>query len=308
MFSTDRRFSSLSVDDALLVEKADIVKVRDTDLMFDALKILSHAKISGAPVISNKEGKDFCVGFLDVLDVVAFVVGKKASEGDIASVNIPVKEALADPGKVKFIKPSASITQAIECMVHYKVHRLIVLEDDFSGLQEFPILLAKVHSIVTQSDIFSLMVTFTYSLSEQDAKIFDKSVVNLPITLIKPRCCSLSDRTSDAYEQLHNNGFSSLGVINEAGKLVNYLGASHLKALTKGNLWDLYFPVGKFLETHQANFQSFPLSTTLQDTLSAIKESKFHRIFYVDDKGFPGGLLTLRDLLEIMVIKLKIFK
>ena len=80
-----------------------------------------------------------------------------------------------------------------------------------------------------------------------------------------------------------------------------------LQGLTKACLWDLYLPVEEFLKTRQPHFETFPLKTSLRAMISAIKDAKFHRVFFVDDHSHPAGVMTLRDFLRVTVLELNLF-
>jgi len=230
------------------------------------------------------------------------------------------------------VKRATLVTEAITHMAIHRVHRMAILEDDdgdcllpFCGsvisngpllrLSPFlspavgptvlPIPFRRVHSIITQSDLFSMMVSYTYSLPS--GTTFDSKIHDLRLDFPKVSTCSLKDKTSDAYAKMQESGFSSLGVVDSNGKLVNYLGVSHLKSITSANLSDLHLPVDLFLKHRQPHFVACHLDVTLKEVISTVKSSHYHRVFFIDNNDLPLGVMTLRDFLEVVVMRLKLF-
>ena len=124
------------------------------------------------------------------------------------------------------VKLSTPIKEAVSLMVQFRVHRFAVLSDDYgticipfhphsppsnlflfacaAGSTAEPIPYSAISSVVTQSDIFSLVVSHVFSL--ESAASLDKSIGDLKVNIPTVVSCSHTDMTSEAFTKMQASG------------------------------------------------------------------------------------------------------
>jgi CBS domain-containing protein len=114
---TDNRRATLARD----VMTKNPVSINETASIREAAAFLLAKRMTAAPVI-NEAGR--AVGVVSLSDIVRHTVGDQSSP----SMNLPVAATMND--EVLFVRPGAPIETVIEDLLHCKIKRLFVADEN----------------------------------------------------------------------------------------------------------------------------------------------------------------------------------
>jgi len=291
-----------------------LIVLNDDDTLEHALTVLTSNKILSAP-IQHKESESF-VGFLALNDVVNFIlkVYSNASNKDSEEIGwvswcedfyslsfrgvlfsqTPVKDVikqLSEP--LCQVNEFGTIYQLMEDIFFSGIHRVIVLKDILSPLE------IKVLGIITQTDVIHLIWENVYLLGDYihqkigDLRIFNPAVISM----------SIEAKAIHAFYLMMYNKVEGVAILDKDDKIVANLSASDLRLFRKGTFAALALPVMKFLQLMEEEGKvkepiTVTFNSSLETTIMKIVQYHLHRIWVVNEKNQPIGVLTLTDLLK----------
>jgi len=305
-----------------------------TQLM-EALRILSSNNILSAPV-HDEEGD--LLGFIDVLDIVTFLSlsNKQAgnSYGDVVHLNFDCKKllnlnALSRGPIQKEVNLKTPLSKVILGMSMNKILRVAVMDDGTdlhhhqsrfkkalkrvkqndsnpnspitsspaASEEERGTHLSRLHTILTQTDILNALAT---EAKEIYHKKLDLSIESSGLGLCHVACCQINDVTAEAFLKLKELGcYGALVVVDENGKLINFLSGAHVKGISGADLSDLMLPLGAFFQKHpEKRCKVMKPSALLRDVMHCIIDERYHWVFFVSDDEKPIGMLSLTGFMD----------
>jgi len=123
-----------------------------------------------------------------------------------------------------------------------------------------------------------------------------------------------SQPTIEAFNMMAKEGIHGVAVVNDAGVIVGTLSVRDLKAMAPdGSLfWRLYGSAKNFLQKLHSEYagvgRPFTVQTctendTLKTVIRRLATNKIHRIFIVNEKNVPIGVVALRDVFNEILSK-----
>jgi len=116
-----------------------------------------------------------------------------------------------------------------------------------------------------------------------------------------------ASRALDAFTRMHRERVSALAVVNGKDKLVGGLSATDLEILLPMDLTILLKTTEEFLslirvaQHRPADFTVSCLpSTPLNEVIKMLIDNRVHRVYLVDEKKHPRGVVTLTDIIRAM--------
>jgi CBS-domain-containing membrane protein len=306
-----------------ILPRQPLVYVYESDSIVEAFKGLVEKKILSMPVY--RKHTEICIGFVDILDILGYIVKRLREAGPQASpyaamktwhqldtfVATPVSSAInaSDRNTYATVSMEARLQDVVDIMVQSGAHRVGVL--DHKG---------QVFNILTQTRILefiraneSLNKDVPFSLGPLDRDTIGQHI--LPKQVL---CVNYDVRTIDAFVTISESRKSALAVLNPGGQIIGNLSASDLKEIGYDmELYDrLFDPIIDFLrkktmrpafeEGAQVNPQTgLPRPVVLQQNSSLVEalnifhRTKVHRIYLVDSYERPVGLVTPADILGL---------
>jgi CBS-domain-containing membrane protein len=297
----------------------EIVFVYDTDGIVIAFKALIEKKILSMPVY--KLHTEMCVGFIDILDILAFIVKKLRELGPVDPLVAirtwhqleffkvtPVSEVINASGRDPYatIGMDASLQQCVDLMIERDVHRVGVL--DHQG---------KVYNILTQTKLLQFVIDNEDKNVPFSLGPLDRDEIGHYFPPKRVFCVPLTARTIDAFVAMNDVKRSALAVTNEQGVLVSNLSASDLKEV--GYDLDLYLrlfdTVQDFLKKKSVNRNVGPSEVNpgiglpppiflgtgnkILQALEVFTRFKVHRIYLVQNEYRPIGVITPAEVLGV---------
>jgi len=285
--------------------------------------------VLSAPVKDVKTGKWH--GFLDVRDLVAYVVlsyefeqraEREAREGQAILAkhadDVHDKEFLttilhslhsAEPahvpepqksltvsylsGRNKFLPvfDNEPLTKATEFLSRSDVHRVPVLNKSRELLD-----------IVSQSTIVEFMQKHPAELKAGLSKTLEElGLAHKPVVAVRDNESALN-----TFRLLNQKCLSGVAVVDKDGKIVGNTSASDLKLfIRKPSFRLLKMPVFEYLNIirRESIREGVPVVTvhaddTLEKAVGKLAATGMHRIFVVDDKMHPVGVVSVTDIVR----------
>jgi len=275
--------------------------------------LISHNFLS-VPVFSKIKKKYF--GFIDMMDIVKYIVShfgkdrlsqdkpfwdlvKEEKAFETKTVNQLMTYPLSNRNPFKPVLPSFSILCVFELLARYRsLHRVPVIDVDRQML-----------NLITQSQLVSFLAKHISLLGSKRSKEivkcqhFFKHVISV----------SEETRTIDAFEKMVESNVNGIAVVNEKGALTGNLSVRDLKVISPDAR--LFWRLDQSVKATLARIQkeSDPkhprprrvVAAKSHDTLGSVIETlavnRMHRVYIVDSKKMPVGIVTLRDiLLEVL--------
>eukprot|EP01112_Ceratiomyxa_fruticulosa_P017810 TRINITY_DN561_c0_g1_i1.p1 TRINITY_DN561_c0_g1~~TRINITY_DN561_c0_g1_i1.p1 ORF type:complete len:363 (+),score=58.01 TRINITY_DN561_c0_g1_i1:210-1298(+) len=290
-----------------------LIVLKDDDTLEHALTMLTTNKILSAP-ITTSDSETF-VGFLSLNDVVNFILktysnttNKESEEVEWSSwcddfyslsfrgvsfAQTPVKDIvknLSEP--ICQVNEFGTVYQLMEDVFQSGYHRAIVLKDIPSSFE------TKALGIVTQSDIIHLLWENIYLCGD----IIHQEIGDLRI--FNPTVISMSENALaiHAFYLMMFNKVEGVAIVDKEEKMIANLSAADLRMFRKGTFASLVLPIMKFLELMDEGGIREPITVTplcsLESAIMKIVQYHLHRIWVVNERNQPIGVLTLTDLLS----------
>ncbi|KAG9296105.1 hypothetical protein G9A89_011958 [Geosiphon pyriformis] len=317
--TTERRDWTLVKVIDLVVDQNVIVIDANTPIE-EACESLIKNNISSAPVYdSNTQSFVGMFDWADVMSYLLIVLKKKnnweqqqKSEEELTSEfkdlirlaiqcePVPVKLAsdLSNKNPFYSVMPETSLLHVVE-LFGSGSHRVAVL--DANG---------NLKGLLTQSHV----VQYLYNNVTHFPKIeelFPKTVRDLNIgqgTVITARSNSF---VLDALTMMNTNGLSSIGIIDDNGMLIGNISMSDLKYVFRGYrhslMWKTTHQFLSHVRSHQGledgqdRYPVFDIrpTSTLGFTIAKLTATKAHRVWVVDERAQPIGVVSLTDILSV---------
>ncbi|KAL6065150.1 CBS domain containing protein [Balamuthia mandrillaris] len=305
-----KRLRDLMVIDVMPERK--VVFLEHSISVEDALAVLEDKNISSAPVVDL--AKSSFLGFVDMLDVITFLLGLFPDVESLTPKNLLTLEWA---GKHFAESP---ISEVLEVSKQYRVFATgshpvkretsldKLVEYFWLGMHRVPVVNThhNIINIVTQSDMLRFLAQNIHLIGDAAKKSLDSYGLGRSQEVIS---VSADDKVSHVLMQLNSKRISAVPVVDAEGKLVANFSGTDLKGLTKKNLADLLLPVKQFLEKRAAPEENFqcerslhPLTVkpdaSLEDAIFKLAATRVHRLYSVDEEGKPIGVVAITDLMK----------
>lgn len=290
----------------LLLDKEETVQ--------QALEKLKAWNVLSAPLLSTSEGGDdyVVVGIVDVGTILqGLVEDMDQNENEAAKNETAVKffqKKLAElPNWFRdggfFLVPwngdaTPSLMELIQNVFLTKRppwtnHRAVLLNEQ--GL---------VGDILTQTDLVRYVQKHVHELGELASTPIKElelaTVWNTPVATL-PK----SAKAIDAFRMMLKEYMSAYPIVEEVGgPLLGNISTSDLRGFLPEQVNDLELPVIEFLQRHE-NRALVPITCVEDDSLSTLLsrmvQHRLHRIYIVDGKVSPVGVVTMTDILRLLI-------
>jgi len=276
----------------LVSNKTNLVTAQLTDTIEAVLaKLLKHNIIS-VPLLN--ESAQF-VGIISLQDIVLDMVWRPEDRAQAAqNLTRQVRDVfvLREEAKHLWIFQSTDTLATIIETFSNGVHRALVTQKDDNSKHERYVMLS-------QSDVVKFLSQNISSFKE----LAGKTLTQLKIGEKKTESITADVRTFDAFKILGDEYVTGLPLVEkETGRLLGNLSASDLRGLTVQKLLFLNESVETFL-TAQGGSVRAPIctksSSTFGQVIQSLMDNHVHRIWLVDDKEKPIGVVTLTDVLNV---------
>jgi len=291
-------------------KRTEIVTLDKTDSLSAAFKTLIDHKILSCPVWDAKHS--LYDSFLDILDIVNYTIRKvtpkvlgspSTFDQEVNSPGFfdhhPISHVAGTSGRNQYFafQQNTPLAIALATMAQNKLHRIAVVDNEGS-----------LETIVTASHIVSLLADNQNKFSVSTEKIENLGLASRAVLSV-----TTAERALDAFKTICENQISGVAVIDPSKKsLVGNISASDLKEIGyDGKLMSkLFLPVSEFLKLIPVNKElpspfSVKSSQTLSEVLHVFKTTKTHRIYVIDDRKNPTGVISLTDVIDVMLSSVK---
>jgi len=288
-----------------------VVCVRSTDSVKVVFEKLIEHHILSVPVYD--ENTKAYLGLVDVLDIVAFLVqlfGDKydsrkvfASESKFASTPISGITDLSKRNPFIYISKDQSVFEVANILVNGApggIQRVCVVEN------------GKVVSIITQSSF----VEYIYQKDIlKDKK--NSTLAELKLGFREVPTIRLTETALAAFKRIHTEKLTALAVVDEQNRIFSNISGKDLKVvknedgilhLESYQFSRLLLPVEEYLSLakhDELNVRSPVFASGSDDTLAELLEKivklKVHRIYIVDEKSQPLGVVNLVDIIKLVL-------
>jgi len=255
-------------------------------------------------------------GFLDMGDIVSYVTetfggSQLSTTQDFWTLfskeeqfrNITVKDVMKSPltrrNPFHPIKGGYSLLYAIEALAKERnLYRVAVIDDDRQLL-----------NLITDSQV----LTFLHENIDKIGPKVDRPVSEMNVLREVVRIKE-SQPAVEAFNLMVKEAISGVAVVDDKGHLVGNLSVRDLKVMAPdgGLFWRLYGSAKNFLDKlHQeyagsgrpSSVQTCTVNDTLKHIINKLAANRIHRLYVVDDKNVPIGVVSLRDVLLEVVSK-----
>jgi len=267
-------------------------------------EVLRKNNILSVPVLKKVEHRWTPMGFIDVLDVAAFMVymsrqwNKDWQENELLFIERQFSQTQAlevinfsNFDTYAFVKESDSLEDAVKAMtkqkhVYWRFHRLAVHDDK-----------DQLVGIVSQSDIIRF--------ADQRLDLIPLGNSSLKELNLIRGCVMMkeSDPLGDVLETLANNRIYGIARINQQNQLVGNFSASDLRGVSKEVFSKFHDPVMDFLRSigsPKTPIAESP-STKLKDCIHMLADKRVHRLYLVDNDNHPIGVASLSDIMPLLL-------
>jgi len=293
--------------------KAGAICVSNNATFFDALRILIYNRLLSAPVLDATSNA--IIGMFSMRAVLNLIVNnfteaqlstmKEANfeaalnERALGTKKLSELQNLGNLDPVYLVSTDDSLRRALEIMVQTKTHRVVVVDE-----KEVPL------ALVTQSRLVALLGTMMDRIPSAD-----KTIEELRLGFKKVFYVPQDVTTLTAFRYMKDQDVNGIAVVDkESGKLVGNLSIHDLKLLGYSyDYWSLLaLPVMDYLQKVPEVAESLNLRTHFKsltetvvvrpsDTFSAVISKlymyRIHRVYIVDEKSMPIGVISLHDVL-----------
>jgi len=287
--------------------RRQIVMINGDATVDEALGSLSENNILSAPVIDDDNN---FLGLVDVLDILAFSLETYTrtalpvrteentsqnwrnwrDETTATSVfsTTSVRNILnkSKVNVVRTVNEHTTLYQLIQLLFRNSVHRAIVVnnQNEFGGL-------------ISQSDVIALVS----AKMELLGSLGKKTVGELNLGTKSVITMSVHSQMIHAYWNMAFHKVSAVAIIDSSGKLVANLSASDIRGIKQGNYPALLANISEYFSFKKKGMLKAPitcsLGTSLETLLLLISMFRVHRVWIVNDKSEPIGVISLTDVM-----------
>jgi len=275
----------------LISPNRGIVYFEYTESVGDCLQKLAQNGILSAPIMNSEIGQ--CLGSLDVLDLLAFVLSTHRDNqqqwlNDTKSkYNKRVIEALSSAISEPFlpIPVQTSLYDLIRNQFSQRIHRAPIVADN------------EMITILSQSDICQ----FIQKNLDSDKELFELGNRTLSqLGFVPGNVLSVRGNVSlkNAFDYIYANSIGGVAVVNKDDQLIANLSASDCKGIVPSNVVNFDLPVAEYLKGQMPI--SCKRDTTFRSALTLFVNLPIHRVYIIDDSFNPIGLVTLTDVMKVI--------
>jgi len=302
-----------TIVDSIVPPQSSIFTIDSKDNLSKAFHLLASKNIYSAPVY-NSSTQEY-LGFLDLLDIVAFIVHifdkqrghihhKEDGTTDLYELLEQVEKfdlehatrviGLAVQNPMCPIHTGAPIKKALEIFVKSGAHRIPIVEKK------------QIKSVLTQSALVSWINSILPHISHDLRK---KTVRELGIGLKEVVSVRLDATVIDAFRLMAEHKIHGVAVVDEKGEIFSNLSAKDVKFLQPDALFTkMYRPTLELIQlvrstNLKAVFPSFcvDLNSTFEEVIKKLAVLKVHRLYVEDEHRRPIGVISLGDILEVLL-------
>lgn len=148
---------------------------------------------------------------------------------------------------------------------------------------------------VSQSDV----IKFLYENSQKFAKFSMKKIEELSLQNNDLISVSEDAPVVDALQLMIENNITGLPVIDSSGTLTGSFSASDVKGINPNSFYKLETPIKEFnLKEKNIPLTTCGVKSTIIEVLEKMTHQKIHRIFIVDAKNRPVGVVTMTTVIQ----------
>jgi len=300
LFHTGKDVLNHTMISTLIENDPKLVKGTTKDSVLHGFKLLTDNKILSIPLY-DPELHGY-VGFLDIIDVAYHflaVLSKDEVRTGFATWQQKFSETsnkqvidISGRNQWKGVDPSAPLQSIIDLLVHYKLHRIPVIDGEGSLV-----------TVLSQSRVVQYLVQYM-GLFAWGAK----TVGEIQLGYRDVICVSSSMVTKDAFKVMRDARVSGVGVVDDnTKKLVGVLSTSDIRHVGYTELMfeRFYLSVQDFIAlVHVAHPHIPPVTvvtptSTIAEVGSLFAKYRIHRLFVVEsaESMKPVGVISLHDFL-----------
>lgn len=283
-----------------------LVTLSKEDTVSQALKTLSDARISSAPVL-DEEGR--AVYILTVADIVnhilRFVSEEELKTGKITGILQnreqlaqhklrDISRDMAELDKPFSIFGKEPLFKVAQLMTQHNAHRILTIDE-----QDKP------RTLISQSHLVRLLSNIT------DDKKLHQSVEELQLGTEGVISIHRNKTALEAFKLMAEKKVTGLAVVTNEGSLVGNISMSDIKAIGH-NLESVDYltsPISHFLEKvrqmdepvgNKPQVIKCHVTSSLYSVLSLLGVYRVHRVLVVDDNDKPIRVIATVDLLKLL--------
>jgi len=286
-----------------ILQGQQLITLKESDTVKDALITLSKNRISSAPVI---QANGSVLKSIDMLDLVSYVSIKfqtttKAPQQQVEEfLNKPLRNIIdiSNRNPWQVLPASKSLRRAIQLLQQPKLHRIWVEEN------------GKLIGVISQSKVIDILLQKRDSFPE----IMHMKLNELFPESRQTKAIFYKSSLLDAFQKIYNDKVSGLAVVDENFRIIGNISASDLKLGDFSNPMsffnELQMPIHEFLSSKQGQkqwamgkkggfFQPITITPfdTLRNAMEMCSQYEIHRIYVVDELQRPQYVLGLSDII-----------
>jgi len=284
-----------------LLPSQQLIVIDSQERLPRSFEILIENNIYSAPVYDASQKK--YIGFLDLVDVVKFIgniISETQTNRDILTlVHQESIFASAITGDVVNISNRNAFVPLNDSDTLGDAIRILG-----SGIHKIPILKnGKLWQVLTQSYI----IHFMYKNMSKLGPFVDYPLKDLHLGYPKEvYSVHPTDRAYEAFLLMAKHGVSAVPIIGQHQEIIANISAKDLKLILKEELFNkLYLTAMEFVQ----NLKSEELMATnpsivcrptdlIKTVITSLAFLKIHRLYVVDEKNRPIGVVSLGDILQ----------
>eukprot|EP01134_Creolimax_fragrantissima_P005386 CFRG5386T1 len=301
---------------------AHVITLEHNSTVEEAMKTLAMYNILAAPVLtgSTVEWAGSYVGMVDCLSLLDSFISRirstlagedvdTANEMNLAKALKDVEESFMDQLLITAVSQDASLVyrgnidhtlmELIQAGFNRSTHRVAVFNAH-----------GNISDVVSQMDVMHYIQEHKHNVPKLDYTLSELDAVHSPVVTINK-----DTRTISALSLLNAQGISGVAIVDNEGKLISNLSAADLRGLQREDFKLLVEPIDKFVRTLYERLRTAhpdyklprrPYVVTAKDTdtlasvLDKVIYENVHRIYVVDEKDKPNGVVTLTDILNAL--------
>lgn len=280
------------------VASSPVVLIYHTSTVSQALQVLNQNRILSAPIINI--GTNTCLGSIDVLDLLSFLLGGSKDESwkdeVLRRFSLPVYYAIDFSMKNPFtpVSEDLPLNEVVSKFFAVGLHRVPVVDSS-----------SKVNSILSQIDVITFLKNQIDNLTDERFLTFSKRLLSTLEIKTEVIAVPQDVKLMNAFNDIAVNGISGIAVVDENGKLTGNLSASDFEGLSETNFFEY---TEKTLGQITRNQQLITLkrTNTLEEAIRKLDKFKIHRVYVVNNEGIPVSLVTTTDIMRILTKELQL--
>jgi len=310
IYQLSKLFKETIVGELLRQKNIPIITVDANASVSDAITALSTYRIQSAPV---KEG-DKMIGLVDVMDIVAFAVKayrelpsepSTAQNWYIALVNMSqfgtaklattrIKDImnLSGTNPAIGITYTANVYELTKYVLANGVHRVPILDENNT-----------VMGMLSQSDILKFVCSEIENLGKLAKLTLEQLQFQIGVRFVVK--VTTDSPVIKALELMDSAHVTAVAVVdsNDSNNLVANLSASDIKGLQTNLFSTLTLPIYQYFALNSGMFKpvmTCKLSSTIETIVLKLIMFRMHRLWVIDDKDTPIGVITLTDVMKLL--------